>query len=156
MLTQGNLAVSECQYSTPTCLRKPNLLPRLTCYQLRDIQNCSNESLCSCSQKCAATGVCSETVSFLWTKTQSATERLSKLEGSKWTENFLLARRKIFQSWDELSQKQDGSVMIGLVVSVQFSPQTESRRFKNKGLRYYTKLFNNNVFLASHWASQKW
>lgn len=59
------------------------------------------------------------------------------------------------QSWDEVNQKQDGSVMIGLVASVQFSPRTEGRRFKNKGLRYYTKLFNN-VFLASHWASQKW
>lgn len=124
MLTQGNLAVSECQYSTPTCLRKPNLLPRLTCYQLRDIQNCSNESLCSCSQKCAATGVCSETVSFLWTKTQSATERLSKLEGSKSTENVLLARRKTFQSrkselgWIESKTRRLGNDRPGCFSSI--------------------------------------
>lgn len=59
------------------------------------------------------------------------------------------------QSLDKLSQKQDGAVMIGLVASVQFSPLTDDQRFKHKGLRYSTKLFNN-VFLASHWASPKW
>lgn len=131
-------------------------VPRLACHQLQCIPNCSKESWCFRFYKCAAAGVCSETVSvFVSLDRDTNTHKVDclNLKGQNEDKTFFWPVTTSFriesQSLDRWNQKQDGAVMIGLVASVQFSPLTDDQCFKHKGLQYPTKLLNN-VFLASH------